>query len=383
MKKARILSSESDASIKIKQQQDTNIDLSIAPPSQSVNFQPSPMAELATMEPPSTPKPSTFKPLATEDLLIGRPKGSNILLMPQGPVQPRRYASARMDGLFAPASEQVTVKASQSLEERVRSRDIEEPMNIPMNEPKKRDDKPQKMSATTKTDAKPNDKAEHQKEPTKVIAQPERSVDELPLFERRSIAMNFALPTLKRGLSMTAPIGLSVQQKEIDAEAVINGPFIDSAPMIIEERGEPIPATDISIIDELKRPMEVLTNAPANEQQEQLRLREVLNEKTKRAHILEAMLEIYENKHQIINNQLTCKRKQLEELVKAYTGASGVELMIENEGGCGCTASAPKVIDIESIIVTVGGKSFDFRFGFNDAYADMVRHGINLKQCIA
>ena len=139
----------------------------------------------------------------------------------------------------------------------------------------------------------------------------------------------------------------------------------------------------LSIIDELKRPMEVLVKAPADDQQEQQRLREVLNEKTKRAHILEAMLEIYENKHQVINNQLTCRRKQLEDLVRAYTGASSVELMIENEGGCGCTASAPKVIDIESIIVTVGGKSFDFHFGFNDAYVDMVRHGINLKQVIA
>ena len=76
-------------------------------------------------------------------------------------------------------------------------------------------------------------------------------------------------------------------------------------------------------------------------------------------------------------------RKQLEDLVKAYTNATSVELMIENDGGCGCTLSSPKIIDVDSIIVTVAGKSYDFRFGFNDAYADMVRHGINLKQVIA
>ena len=97
------------------------------------------------------------------------------------------------------------------------------------------------------------------------------------------------------------------------------------------------------------------------------------------------MLEVYENKHQTINGLLTCKRLQLEGLVKAYTGATSVELLFENDGGCGCgcMASGPKILDIESILVTVGGKSFDFRFGFNDAYADMVRHGVNLKQVIA
>ena len=126
--------------------------------------------------------------------------------------------------------------------------------------------------------------------------------------------------------------------------------------------------------------MDILQKPVAESTQQ---MQAILEEKTKRANVLEAMLDVYENKHQTINGLLTCKRQQLEGLVKAYTGATSVELMFENDGGCGCTASGPKVLDVESILVTVNGKSFDFRFGFNDAYADMVRNGINLKQVIA
>lgn len=353
MKKARILSSESDASIKIKQNQDTDINLSIAPPAQSVNFQPCAMAELATMAPPSL-KPSTFNPIVPEEPLLTRsiqrtPAYLHSSLVHPGLLRRQMSVSTQMDGLSEPAFEQVTVKASQSHEEYVKSRDIEEPV-------KKMDVKPQS----------------------------ERTIDQLPVLEHEDPSF-MDLPKLKRTLSRSAEtMRYEPKTMEID-EKIIDGPVIDAniLPVMPEAISTPISVADIPIIDELKRPMSVNQNSPQLVEQERQRLKEILDEKTKRACILEAMLGIYESKHQIINNLLTCKPKQLEGLIKAYTNATSVELMIENAGGCGCTVSGPKVIDVESILVTVGGKSYDFRFGFNDAYADMVRHGINLKQVIA
>ena len=131
----------------------------------------------------------------------------------------------------------------------------------------------------------------------------------------------------------------------------------------------------------------MLLNQPSikkaqEEERERNRLQEILSEKTKRAEILESMLDIYENKHQTVNGLLTCRQKQLEQLIHAYCGAENIELMFEPIG-CGCNGNSQKLIDIESILVTINGKTVDFRYGFNDAYADMVRHGINLKQILA
>lgn len=270
----------------------------------------------------------------------------------------RRPASVQMDGQSVPASEQIIVKASQCREECVKSRGIDEP-------------KPDSIEPT------------HIEEPIKKIdvkPQPERTIDHLPILERGGPSfMN--LPKLKKTVSRSIEIPRNDPKTiEID-ERIIDGPVIDAD--ILPVMQEQISVTDIPIIDELKRPMTMRQNSPQSVEKEREHLKEILDEKTKRACVLEAMLGIYESKHQIINNLLTCKQKQLEELIKAYTNATSVELMIENVGGCGCTASGPKIIDVESILVTVGSKSYDFRFGFNDAYADMVRHGINLKQVIA
>lgn len=370
MKKARILSSESDASIKIKQNQDTDINLSIAPPAQSVNFQPCAMAELATMAPPSL-KPSTFNPIVAEEPLLTRsnqrtPTYLHSSLVHPGLLRRQMSVSTQMDGQSVPAFEQITVKASQSREDCVKSRDIEEPSPEPIEQP-------------------------HIEEPAKKIdtkPQPERAIEQLPVLEHGEQSF-MALPKLKRAVIRPTQPSVATRQPDpktikID-EKVIDGPVIDTniLPVMVKPMTTPISVTNIPIIDELKRPMDINQKSQQQAEQEQKRLKEILDEKTKRADILEAMLGIYEGKHQIINNLLTCKQKQLEGLVKAYTNATAVELIIEDNGGCGCIASEPKIIDIESILVTIGGKSYDFRFGFNDAYADMVRHGVNLKQIIA
>ena len=292
MKKARILSSESDASIKVKQRQDTTINLHIAPPSQSVNFQPSPMAELATMVPPARLKASTFNMIAEEEPLVHQLTAQRPQSVPVTPTI-KEYASIQTDGPSVQVCEPATASRSQYQEETVTECDCNESIN----------------------------------------------------------------------------------------EAILDGPFITTSPNnaiadLVEQNRE----NDISIIDALKHPMDILP--PQTPAVDQARLRGILDKKTKRANILECMLEIYENKHHIINGLLTCRRPQLERIVRAYTDADGVELMLEPIG-CGCVASGPKLLPIESIIVTIKGKAFDFRCGFNNAYADIVRHGINLKQIIA
>ena len=292
MKKARILSSESDASIKVKQCQDTTINLHIAPPSQSVNFQPSPMAELATMVPPARLKASTFSMIAEEEPLVHPLTVQHLQSVPITPAI-KECALIQTDGPSVQACEPATTRQPQSQEE----------------------------------------------------------------------------------------IDIGCDCNESINEAVLDGPFIATSPnSSIIDSVEPNRENDISIIDELKRPMDILP--PQTSANNQARLRGILDEKTKRANILECMLEIYENTHHIVNGLLTCRRPQLERIVRAYTNADGVELMLEPIG-CGCFASGPKLLPIESIIVTIHGKAFDFRCGFNDAYADMSRHGINLKQIIA
>lgn len=331
MKKARILSSESDASIKIKQTQDTNIDLSISPPAQQVNFQPCAMAELATMAPPAALHKSTFDPILEETQQIRCPREPYIhsTLMHPDLAQRQVSESTQMVGPSVQESPQVIAKQS------------------PFQE--------KSLDTNVKENAK-------QKLHNYVDS------NGLPVLVERN-PKYMELPKLRQAPPYVPPryATESVQPRTID-----------ETPKLIN---------DISIIDELKRPEEMLPNQPTikkaqEEELERQRLQEILSEKTKRAEILESMLDVYENKHQTINGLLTCKQKQLEQLIHAYCGAEKIELMFEPIS-CGCSGNSQKLIDIESILVTVRGKTVDFRYGFNDAYADMVRHGINLKQILA
>ena len=330
MKKARILSSESDASIKIKQTQDTNIDLYITPPAQQVNFQPCAMAELATMAPPVALHKSTFNPVLEETPQIRCPSEPYIHSTLMHPELTHHQTSELIQtvGQSAQESPQVITKQSPSQE---KSLDI---------------------------DVKENTE---QKLPNHIDS------NGLPILVERD-PKYMELPKLRQAPPYVPPRYSTETHHR----------SINETPKLIN---------DISIIDELKRPEEMLPNQPSikkaqEEERERNRLQEILSEKTKRAEILESMLDIYENKHQTVNGLLTCRQKQLEQLIHAYCGAENIELMFEPIG-CGCTGNSQKLIDIESILVTINGKTVDFRYGFNDAYADMVRHGINLKQVLA
>lgn len=331
MKKARILSSESDASIKIKQTQNTNIDLSISPPAQQVNFQPCAMAELATMAPPAALHVSTFNPILEETPQMRCPGEPCIhsTLMDPALIQPQVSALTPMVGASVQKSPQAIAKQS-PFQEKSLGADIKENTA--------------------------------QKLPNCIYS------NGLPVLSEHNIRY-MELPKLRQATTYIPP---KYATESVQPRAN------DEIPKLIN---------DISIIDELKRPEEMLPNQPSikkaqEEEHEHERLQELLREKTKRAEILESMLDVYENKHQMVNGLLTCRQKQLEQLIHAYCGAEKIELIIEPIN-CGCTGNSQKLIDIESILVTLKGKTIDFRYGFNDAYADMVRHGINLKQILA
>ena len=355
MKKARILSSESDASIKVKQVQDTNIDLSIAPPAQRVNFQPCAMAELATMAPPASLQKSTFNPILEETPQTRCPSGIYMYsdLMHPALIQPRAHTYTQMDGPLAQEYPQAIAKPSHSQEK----------------ESLKSDDKENPIKETVERSVeKAMVKEANLEEKDKQKIQNRTDSNGLPVLIGRDLS-SMGLPKLRKAPPYIPPHPITETSQRT---------VIDETPKIIN---------DISIIDELKRPEEMLPNQPSikrsqEQEQERIRLQILFNEKTKRAEILESMLDVYENKHQTINGLLTCRQKQLEQLIHAYCGADKIELIFEPIS-CGCTGGSQKLIDIESILVTVNGKTVDFRYGFNDAYADMVRHGINLKQILA
>ena len=330
MKKARIISSESDASIKVKQTQDTNIDLSIAPPAQQVNFQPCAMADLATMAPPAGLHKSTFNPILEETMKNCCISEQYTHSTPMHPAQIQHQVSESIPTVGPSVQEFPQIIAKQSpFQEKSLDIDVKE-----------------------NTEKLPN------------------YVDSngLPILVERN-PRYMELPKLRQAPPYVPPryITEAVQPRSInETTKLIN---------------------DISIIDELKRPEEMLPDQPSikkaqEEERERERLQEILSEKTKRAEILESMLDVYENKHQSVNGLLTCRQKQLEQLIHAYCGAEKIELIFEPIS-CGCAGNSQKLIDIESILVTINSRTIDFRYGFNDAYADMVRHGINLKQVLA
>ena len=343
MKKARILSSESNSGVTVKQVQDTDIDLSIMPPAQQVNFQPCAMAELATMARPVSINRSTFNPILEDIRETQHPSDvyMNSGLVHRGLIQRQRSTSIPMVGPSAPESPPIIDNPSpcqeSPLDISVDKEEVKEPIESPT--------KPVNMNRT--------------------------DINGFPILADRSLS-SLGLPKLRQ---MPPPPPIKIP-RNISMEI----------PMEITNETS-MGINDISIIDELKRPEEMLPNQPSikkaqEQEQERMRLQEILNERTKRTEILEAMLNVYENKHQRINGMLTCKQGQLKQLISAYCGAESVELILE-PSNCGCTIGSQKMIDIESIIVTVRGRTVDLRYGFNDAYTDMVRHGINLTQIIA
>lgn len=121
-------------------------------------------------------------------------------------------------------------------------------------------------------------------------------------------------------------------------------------------------------------PIEI--TSPMTEEYERLKYIEVT--KQKQITILEELLEVYKNNpvYDKYGNVL-CKSDVLLHMIKTITGASKVEILIGEDTGC---FPSKHIAKIESIIVTSGGKSYDFKLVYNDLYTEMIKHGINMKK---
>lgn len=369
MKKSKIISSESDASVKVKQKQNTDIDFHIRPP--SVNFQPCAMADLATMAPPGIQKPSTFAPpmdlnmtarpvveKRETPLLTGlrRPGAMNglgngiltaNLTLPGTQTQPQSSMSQPVDGALLQTSDQQTNKVSTFHEE-----EDKEPVSV----------------------------IEHN-EPIETIPIQEPTVQEaiqeqiaLEVIPELAAQEVIAEPIQKQEIPETvipAPVAQEPIQK---LDKIINGPYIEK-PAHVTIKNKPInvkPAANT--VKEIKKP------EPPQKNEENEQMRRLLQEKTRDADVLEALLDIYKNKHKIINGLLVCQYNQLIQLVKAQCGADKVEIITDEEGGC--TIKKRRFVNVESIVVNVNGKSYDFRYGFPDQYATLARHGVDIKRVL-
>ena len=95
--------------------------------------------------------------------------------------------------------------------------------------------------------------------------------------------------------------------------------------------------------------------------------------------VLEALLACYENNPVMINKFVVCKYETLMDIIKVLTGGDKVEFQLDEDKSCTCCNS--KYICINKIFVTKDGKSQEFKYGWNEKYSLLQRHGISLKIC--
>ena len=368
MKKSKIISSEMDSSVNVKQKQNTDIDFLIRPP--SVNFQPCAMADLATMAPPGAQKPSTFAP-PTDRSVTARP------------VAKKREAPPPLIGLRRQGS--MNGHGNSILTGNPTLPEMKQQPQNSMSQPV--------VGALLQTLGQQINKAftSHEQEDKEVapVVEQSKQVETTPKPEpvyEQVAPEAIQKPVQKQDMH---PLVGHAQKQEILAEPaqkldmIVNGPYIEK-PNTVTVNTMPIDMKPVvNTATEAKKPepnkvTEKLIPSKKNEEHE--RMLRLLQEKTREVAVLEALLEIYKNKHKINNGLLVCHYNQLIQLVKAQCAADKVEIITNEEGGC--TIKKHGVIDIESIIVEVNGKSYDFRYGFPEQYATLVRHGVDMKKVL-
>ena len=83
---------------------------------------------------------------------------------------------------------------------------------------------------------------------------------------------------------------------------------------------------------------------------------------------LETLLQEYQAKPVVVKGLLICKSKNLMNLIKIATQAEKVEIILN-----------AKFTYVQSILVTKGGKTTEFKHGYNEIYSKFLKFGINTK----
>ena len=105
-----------------------------------------------------------------------------------------------------------------------------------------------------------------------------------------------------------------------------------------------------------------------------------LDELDKKNRFLEMLVEMYENNPLKVNSYIVCESKLLMEMIKLLTGCQKVELVLNEDIGCGgCGASLGKIIYVSKILVTKDGKTEDLKYAYNDIYSQFIKYAISLK----
>ncbi len=105
-----------------------------------------------------------------------------------------------------------------------------------------------------------------------------------------------------------------------------------------------------------------------------------LDELGKQNQFLKMIIEAYESNPLKVNSYLVCESKLLMDMIKILTGCEKVELVLDEDVGCGgCGASSGKIIYVSKILVTKGGKTEDLKYAYNVIYSQFIKYGISLK----
>lgn len=106
---------------------------------------------------------------------------------------------------------------------------------------------------------------------------------------------------------------------------------------------------------------------------------EDITDKNNQIKVLEALLACYENNPIMINKLVVCSQTVLMDIIKTLCNADKVEFIIDEDHSCSCCNT--KYIYISKILVTSGGKTQEFKYGWNEKYSLLQKHGISLKIC--
>ena len=113
-------------------------------------------------------------------------------------------------------------------------------------------------------------------------------------------------------------------------------------------------------------------------QSRDIELTEDIEDQSKQIEFLETLIMEYQNNPIVVKGLLICKAKSLMNLIKLATESDKVELVLDHDISC-TTCVGTKYTYVSSILVTKGGKTQEFKIGYNEIYSKFLKYGINTK----
>lgn len=149
------------------------------------------------------------------------------------------------------------------------------------------------------------------------------------------------------------------------------------------------------MVDASQYPSAVATNSPIHpdvsnlENANQLLRTEFENEIADlkiRNEFLELLLNAFQANPIRINSYVIVNHTLLIQMIKLLTGASKVDILIDEDLGCDCSGCCADVNNdeiyyIQKILVSKDGQTTELKYSHNNVYAEFIKLGISLKIC--